>query len=919
MFKNTEAKTIRKVLWIALFLLLMILIFILSAQSASSPDGISDSLANLVKTEQTGPDLSTSHQSIWMGLTLRKIAHIFLYCCLGLCMYQALEGWKHRIQWSFAFSFLYCIIDVAVHHGKWQNTLIDLIGISIGIGLAFLLPSINRQMKKWLYCDLDQKPEKKKTVAFCLDALALGSVLHYAAFRFLQQSTMFPLIYSDRYKTITLLLLIVFGGIRFAYLFLRKLWNIEDEKKRIGEVIRFLFLACLALPFFYVGMIHDLKVLIYTPFAALCLYDMKVEKVLRWFVLVIGALFLATILCCAAGVIPNIVRYDAPEFAGSYGFINTTDFAAYLLFLPLFAWCAVKKRFWYTDLFFAFLAAGAALLSNDASGSRTAMFSCLLMTVFCLFELLRNSVLNHSHRFQWIVKTVDGLTAYAFPLAAISLVVLCCLYRLGYPWIKQLNTILSDRLSFTVNLFEKYGLKLFGSGAMIHGHGRSMLGSYTMEYDFPDASYAYLLFCYGIMITLIAGSLWVVKTIQAIKNDKRRIAYSMAVICLYAISESHFVDVNYNIFLIMPFCAFSSLQVNQKDTVCGESAAERKTAGWFSWISAGIILAVFFFMAPQIMSRLRTLFFLQKWNSGMATGYALLVCLAIPMGGYLIWRMIQSIRYQRNTAALAAALVVVFAFIYGNHLVNQAIDFGMTSHADEIHSEKETIDYIISSAEQPVYAFEKSELYRRSMNGMTDFAASIDDFCRQKEGSVLTDVSRECIPLTAYGAKYLQFSDTSGVYSFDPAVISALESEGFQWKAYYNSERVCDLKDLAQLNNLEWNQDTGLLLDGPEHSLAHNRPIDLVGNFRARYSLRLNPETKCETDEESVCTIRVAAFDGEVLILEKDVSINDFDENGTYTVIFSHGGYIGRVEYLVFANTNMKVYVDEIAWQRIAF
>ena len=916
MLDKNEIKTI-KMIWACIILIVVAVIFVMSHQNTAVPERMGDPLADHRIIEQTDLIMSSFDQRVLIGLTLEKLVHMFLFCILSFCMHELLNGWKYSVLFSFGFSFLCAIFDELHRHlvGRfvsWQDMLADLIGILIGTCLALLLPVFNKLLKKWFYHGLNQSPKKKKLLNNCLDALSLGSVIHYAAFRFLQQSTMLPLIYSERYKIVTLLLLAVFGGVRFAYLFLHRLWSIEDKKRQAETVVKACFIACLAIPFFYAGLIYDLKALVYLPFAVLCLYDMGEEKIFRWFVLVIGILFSATVLCCFAGIIPNVFRSVKNSFEGSYGFINTTDFAAYFLFLLLFAWCSIKKRTPFTYILFSFVAVGIALFSRHISGSRTTMICCFLLAFVCLYELLFNNLPNRFHRMKWIAKTVDQLAICSFPLAMISFYGLCYLYRHGYPLAVQANTLLSDRLRITLNLFDKYGLSLLGTSDIMHGFGRSIFGI-SLEYDFPDASYAFLIFRYGIMITLIITCLWVFIAVRAIKNGKKSIAYVMVIICVYAFSESHFVDINYNFLLLMPFCAFSSLKESKENSV-----AKSKTASWFSWIPVILIFVGYCVAAPQMLSCLRTLFFLRKWNSGMTTGYAFLVCTSIPVSICLIWKLTSLLRYDRPKAAAAAFILIVFAFVFGCHAMNQEIEDGIEKHSDEILSEKETIDLILSSASQPVYALEKSELYQRRIGGLSGFVCSVEDFCRNKEGTLLTDKSTERLALIMYGAKYLQFSDTSGVYSFDPAMIDSLTSKGFKWKNYYDSERICDLKDLAQLNSLRWTREGEAVLEGPTHSLTRNRPVDLYyGVYEVRYSLRLSPEAFDEISDETVCTIRVTAFDGEQLILEKEISKNDFNPDGICTATIYHDGFISRAEYLLYINQDITMYLDEIAWRAL--
>ena len=90
-----------------------------------------------------------------------------------------------------------------------------------------------------------------------LDALSLGAVLQYVAYRYFQ-STMFTIYYSETYKLITMFLLVVFGGSRFCFFVCSQI-AIADKKTKKQLFIKLLLCALLSLPFIYVGWRQDYK------------------------------------------------------------------------------------------------------------------------------------------------------------------------------------------------------------------------------------------------------------------------------------------------------------------------------------------------------------------------------------------------------------------------------------------------------------------------------------------------------------------------------------------------------------------------------------------------------------------------------------------------------------------------------------
>ena len=80
---------IRRSIWILLTLAVMAAIFLFSTQDSKKSNALSDKTAKVLhveeklKPERKQAKTRISSQLLFAGLTLRKMAHVFLYCCLG--------------------------------------------------------------------------------------------------------------------------------------------------------------------------------------------------------------------------------------------------------------------------------------------------------------------------------------------------------------------------------------------------------------------------------------------------------------------------------------------------------------------------------------------------------------------------------------------------------------------------------------------------------------------------------------------------------------------------------------------------------------------------------------------------------------------------------------------------------------------
>lgn len=919
-----SAKTEKRILWAIAAVLVMAVIFAFSSQASFASEEASDAFAGLLSMEQQDLQTRVSNQSIIFGLTLRKLAHIFLFAALGFCLYQALMDVKRRLVIAVGTAYLYGVLDeihqsLAGRYGRWQDTLIDLIGIALGLAAALLLPKLNVLCKKWFYEDWDAKhPVAKKRLEWCLDALSLAAVMQYVGYRFLQ-TTMFEFIYSELYKTLTFLSLLVFGGVRFVYLFARKLWADADEKAQIRRFLKFIGVCVLALPFFIVAYLHDYKVLIFIPICWMCLYDIQAELVFKWYVRVIGIMLGATVLCCLAGVVKNINGLYRGRFKEAYGIVNGTDFAAYFLFLLLYYWCGQKEEDKFFPPIYSGISIAIGLYLYHISESRTTLICCTLTGIVCLLEWLNSHVLSKTVIGNKALKVFDSLAVFSYPVALVLLGLFVFLFAQGSPWVLQLDsTVFSGRIEPIWQVFQREGLSLFGSSFIMHGNGASMLHDYRV-YDFLDSGYAYMLLRFGIVITLVISTLWIRTTIEAIRSGKRQIAYSIAVISVYALSECQLVNINYNVILLLPFCAMVNTPVAEKKAYNPSLDRDNDGFRWRVCVSAFVFAGICYLLFPKGLSWLRTLFYAYQWNSSQSAFKAFLLCAGIAILLYMVWRLITLYWYQRNKKSLIPLIADILLLCFIAITTSQIIDKNIQTRKEDLDLESDIIKTVLVSAEQPVYAMERAEFYQRSIGGLDERIMTPEDICRDQKGTILTDKSREMIWATSLGAKYLQFSESSGMYSFDPAVIEATTAAGYEWKGFYSSERTCDLQDLAELNHLQLNGNGSLILDGPDHSLAENRYMDQVRtNYEVRFSLNLDDKISDDYDDIA-CVLYVTGYAGEETLVEQEVSRSEFDENGHCMITIPYAcPFMPRMEYLVIAADGVTLYVDEIAWRRVA-
>ena len=758
-----------------------------------------------------------------------------------------------------------------------------------------------------------RKEKKAFSMNAVLDTFSLAAVLQYIAYRFLQ-STMFVIYFSNLYKIMTLAVLLVFGGARYTRLIIEKF----KAKKTIEEKRKFIaycaFAWCLALPFIYVGWKHDYKFLIFLPVCCMCLYDMEAEKILRAFAFAIGTLLAATVLCCLSGTVRNLVYIHEESggwVVGAYGIINTTDFASYFTFVLLAIWCGFYSRKTLNCISYAGLVFVLSGLVYLLTKSRTVLLCGIMISAFVLLQCFNENVLNKKQKYCKLKTLIFNLIKVIFPIIGVCILILVFCHGNHQHWATQINQLLSDRLEESWKAYQEYGVHLFGNSIeSIHGNGATIIGNrWSTGIRYIDTAYVMVAIRYGIAVLGIIAGLWVWLTSRSLRCEKPQIALAMTVIAFHAFSEARFMDANYNIFLLMPFCAFGK----EKDEKLITLSDSKKRIMYFGRYI--VFLGGVFLILPKALSWFRTFFYLKEWNDGTAAINSLFVCYAMVLLIWLLWKSMTLYSAKKKRMAILISAGVIIALIGTGININNTIDIGLQEQDERLGFEEEIIQQVKGAATQPVYAAEASELYERRFGGLSNHIFTTDELYRGGKGTIITDKKTEAHRILRSGGMYTALSEWSGLYTYDPAVIETLEKEGYIWESFYTGKHVCNLADTALFNNAEYID--GLVLNGPERIITSNCETD---QFSARYKVSISMELKSCGEDDLVCVVEVLGEAGETIICQEELSQSDFDSDGKcmktidYSLIYS----MPKVSYGITVQDGVTMIVDDISWQRVS-
>ena len=139
--------------WAAAALLIMILIFWFSSQTAEESGELSGAV-----TEGTFGNFNISESIMETAEVLvRKTAHLFIFAVLGFCAANAVRQMTDNPRYIFLSSLIlgsfYGAVDewhqyfVPGRACMWQDWLIDTLGVLLGIGVSFMIAGFIKKFK----------------------------------------------------------------------------------------------------------------------------------------------------------------------------------------------------------------------------------------------------------------------------------------------------------------------------------------------------------------------------------------------------------------------------------------------------------------------------------------------------------------------------------------------------------------------------------------------------------------------------------------------------------------------------------------------------------------------------------------------------------------------------------------------------
>ena len=304
-----------------------------------------------------------------------------------------------------------------------------------------------------------------------------------------------------------------------------------------------------------------------------CARDIPLKKILKATVWISSIWFLFIVLSAYAGIIENYVDVTLSRTRRYMGF-------RYALYGPTVLFNIITCDIYlhkehisnWKLLFFAIV----DYLCYTQTNSRLTF----ILTLFIIFAAL---ILKYKPLILKKRRVICFVMANAWWLCAGISIWLVAKYSSGTEWVKNLNTLLGNRLRYEVTSLATYGVSLFGNSEISWvGNGLDIYGNKNpAAYLYVDNLYLQLLQRFGVIFFAAFLIIFTAACFKYLKRKDYHMLLILAVLALHGIIDDLIIYLYYNTFLLVADIALletvkSTISGRTKDTAGMAEARESK-------------------------------------------------------------------------------------------------------------------------------------------------------------------------------------------------------------------------------------------------------------------------------------------------------------------------------------------------------
>lgn len=681
-----------------------------------------------------------------------------------------------------------------------------------------------------------------------------------------------------------LLLFIISGTTRLVLMWLVK----PQERKKLSK-----FILCSLIPAAVWMLVYrndGFLFLIFLAVLSVTSVGCNYQKVLKTFVIAEGLIFITAVFSAFANVIPNYVYYSQYRLRSSWGIIYPTDLASFFLFLCITAWIAWKK---IPDWFFLLPGICALFVSYVIAASNTSTICCILFIFFILLHTLLRYV-----NVSFLEKTVKFISSISFPTFGGIVIALFWLYKQESGLADRINVLTHSRLSNAVKAYDLYGIKFFGTPLPQVGNGGGT--GVNVGYNFVDSTYLLILLRYGVVALIVITILWMLMTRHAGIMGDYRLLLSLVLISFHSISEHHFTEVNYNIFLILPFSVLYSKQTEDEEKKAAFFASEMNKYGFAAFATFISIGLIFFLIGPGFLSWFCTICDITGLNFPyyrIQRVYFVIVfafiCLLF-VGIYFIYRGYLSMIFRSQLGTKAKKVFFVSSFcimciLFGSKIM---LHREYQQWSNQLDADRKAVEAVQEAEKCDLYVMVVPEFYKKEFTGVRSAFLPLDDYSRLRNVAVILDSDVDSNVLTSRGFLYTEISESHAIYTNSETAAAKLHDAGFHLTGFYSKNKAINMFPLRETYGAGGDDNLAVIVTdknpvrtGSGLTLFNN---NYLVNLVLSFDSALNEEKWNTLDPEApVCKFLISSNNNAEIVTEKTFVRKQFINRDKYSADFS--------------------------------
>ncbi len=636
----------------------------------------------------------------------------------------------------------------------------------------------------------------------------------------------------------------------------------------------------------------------------------RILKAYVWCAIIIMGL---AMLGSLTGAVRDLTYVKDKTYRHSFGICYPTDFAAHGIYLLLSIWVLYENIPVVIGIIAMLLfAAFQYRYCYTECSEIVAVLSAVGMAYVWLVSRIKDKK-SLIAKFTWCI---DQLLTVFMGICAGIIIWMSIKCSDEYPLLKQINVLISGRLSLAQSAFNKYGIKYFGTAFDMVGFGGETVR--RSDYNFVDSSFCLILVRYGIAVLAAVLLLYFIVERKALRSGKRKLMVAFALISIHSVIEHHLLELAYNPFLLLAFADISPEKEEQE--VQAKKAITRNQIGYC------IGAALLFMMLPVIIRYGKTIVTLLRLNEPGRSKYFITAVLILAVAAAVFIKEAvdlivltldkEKLCRKKELMAAGACGVLLFAVIVSEHTISRK----MFLYEESLEAGEKAIS-ALREADLPPYKIfvdDIPEIYQRRVGGISSRIMTADSAADDVEEDIvlIAKSDRDIFRLTDEGCWFGELSDREGIYTDSEEAIKILEENGIPMRNHYSVRKEVDLADLAERNGLTMSENGGLLVEGQDKSLIYGS-YDVIYHGRLRVEYKLKLLDSSITDGE-LAKVRLSFDWGRKVVKEQGLTRADFDENGYCMAVIeedvntSEGG-----EYLLFANGDTRIEIESISYGKV--